>query len=138
MMASGDHAILPTAGARVDEPSFASFEAFLSASADVVEALGTFAGSTGRLEKSTNLSMDEMAKRFMATDIERLIQAMGPEIAPLFVKVSLRLGILRTANPDKMNPDEKIAFEGHMKELAADIRRFLEAVRVAAQREGKA
>ncbi len=118
------------------EQVLASFESFLTSSADVMDALGSFVGESGRFEKATGITMEAMGKAMLETDIGKLLEAMGPEVAPIFVKVSLRLGAVSSADPSKLGAEDRIKLGEAMRELAADMRRLIEAVKSAALRVG--
>lgn len=125
----------PSTGVAEQNPVLASFEAFLLSSADVMDALGTFVAQTGIFEKSTGITMEAMGKAMLNTDMGKLLEAMGPEVAPLFVKVSLRVGVVNNTDPNKLSPEERIQFGQLMKELASDMRRLIEAVKSSTQQQ---
>jgi hypothetical protein len=119
-----------------NEPVLASFESFLMSSAEVMDALGSFIGQSGKFEKATGITMETMGKAMLETDIGKLLEAMGPEVAPIFVKVSLRLGAVNNTDPSKLSADDRIKLGEAMKELAGDMRRLIDAVKAGAQRSG--
>lgn len=108
-----------------------SFEQFLSASSDAMEAMGEMVIKAGQLEKATGVALQDMAKAFMSVDMDSVLKSMGPERAMLFVSISLRLGAAGRVDLDKLNPDEKISFGTQWKALASDIRKLFEGVKEA-------
>jgi hypothetical protein len=138
VVANSDVARRPPAAVSPKEQVLASFESFLMSSADVMEALGAFVGQSGRFEMATGITMEAMGKAMLETDIGKLLEAMGPDVAPLFVRVSLRLGAINSADPGKLGAEDRIKLGDAMKELSSDMRRLIEAVKAAAQRAGGA
>lgn len=108
-----------------------SFEQFLAASADMMDAMGESVAAAGRLEKTTGVSLQEMSKAFMSVDLTEFLKKLGPDLAMLFVSISLRLGSVQKVDLDKLSPDEKISFGAQWKILAGDIRKLVEGLRAA-------